>query len=128
MAETRRQFPKDDQTADWWERFDIAVAKWLLGLVDEEELKRAAAAALSARCESPALWAIGGLLQNVDQSTLLPLVFASYEERGIEFPLRNDAIDRCVLALLAAMTTGAVSPEEASVTLWSPRRQPVRAE
>jgi hypothetical protein len=46
-------------------------------------------------------------------------LFGAFRERGIEFPLRDDAIRLSADAVLALMVAGAISTEEASVKLWS---------
>jgi hypothetical protein len=118
MTETQGGTGSPDVVAAGWERFDVASAEWLLGLMSDQQLALAAAAALVAGCKSSSLSALAGL-RYPDQVTALPLVFGTCAERGVEFPLRGDAITRAVDDLLARLIAGSISPEDASVKLWS---------
>jgi hypothetical protein len=107
-----------DVMADGWREFDAACSDWLLGLLSDQQVPRAAATAVAVGCNSPSLSALAKL-RHPDPSSVLPLVFGTCSERGVDFPLKNDAIKSSVDHVLARMVTGAVSPEDASVKLWS---------
>jgi hypothetical protein len=119
MTRIGRDDPITGAAAEGWRQFDGAVANWLLGLAKEDEVVRAAVVALVAGTDSPSLLAVGAILHRGDRAGLLALVFATYVERGLEFPLRDDAIDRALADLLRSMLAGAVTPEDASAKFWS---------
>jgi hypothetical protein len=119
MTRIGRHDPITRTAPEGWRQFDAAVANWLLGLAKEDEVASAALVALVAGADSPSLLAVGAILHGGDRAGLLALVFATYVERGLEFPLRDDAIDRSLADLLRSMLAGAVTPEDASAKFWN---------
>jgi len=116
-AATRHESP-EDLPVRAWRLFDAAAADWLLGLIGAEDLVGAAVGALAVGCDSRWLASIAGLREE-DRDVILSGLFGAFRERGIEFPLRDDALKLSAETPLALMVAGAISEEEASVKLWS---------
>jgi len=110
--------PSEDLPARAWRIFDSAAADGLLGLIGAEELVGCAVAALAVGCDSRWLASIS-VLREDDRGAILTGLFGAFGERGIEFPLKDDALKLSGDAVLARMASGGISPEQASARLWS---------
>jgi len=113
-----QQEPSEDPPGRAWRLFDSVAADWLLGLVGAEELVGCAVAALAVGCDSRSLASIATLRED-DRGAILTGLFGAFTERGIEVPLKDDALKLSADAVLALMVSGAISAQQASARLWS---------
>ena len=110
--------PSEDLRGRAWRLFDSAAADWLLGLIGPVDLIGCAVAALAVGCDSRGLASIAALRED-DRGAILTGLYGAFDERGIEFPLKDDALKLSADGVLARMVSGAISAEQASVRLWS---------
>jgi hypothetical protein len=101
----------------WW-LFDLGTAEWLLGVIKDQDLVACALAALAVGCDSSGLASIA-VLREHDRGAILAGIYAAGEERGVEFPLSEEAVKRSYEGVLILMVEGSITPEEASIKLWT---------
>ena len=102
-----------ESDVQWWRIFEAVAADWLLGLAGDEALIGCAIAARTAGCESSSLTAISRL-REPDRDAILNGIFGAFEERGLQFPLRVDAIKLSADFAAMQVVSGGITPADAT--------------
>src|SRR5438552_10283990 len=98
-------------------RLDIAVARWVLGLLSGKELPWVACAALEAGLDSPALRRLAGELRPT-MGEAEPLFEKALGELHIDVPTKSEAGLIVAKAYAVRIVEGSVSPYEGARRIW----------
>lgn len=100
-----------------WREFDLAVCRWIVKEIPPDELPDAAAAALTAECETQALIRLAGM-DHATWSEFPPVVAKIFEERGRAMPTFGEAVKTLADDLLHQIVDGSLAARAGTHELY----------
>lgn len=101
---------------DAWRAFDVAVARWRLGELADDDLAHAAGTALADGVDAPGLVELTVSRGYWEISAALRRVIA---ERGVDLPDAPEAIRLLVVDVAERLEAGTIEPGPAIQSLWA---------